>query len=283
MNFANLITLTTDFGLQDPYVGQMKGAILRRNVTARIIDLTHGIPPHDVLAAAITLRTSYSYFPGGSIHLVVVDPGVGSQRSILAASGDGHLFIAPDNGILSLLAADNRLQEVHRVENSALFPSEVSCTFHGRDIMAPVAAALAAGMPLDKVGASIDFADCVRLDLPQARITGRGIEGQVLHVDHFGNIRTSITSAVLSRFQPGSFQGIEIGGEWINAITTTYSQRPPGDLIAVIDSSGYLELAVNKGSAAEVIGCRPGDPVVVHMKEEEITQPGKTILQEREK
>ncbi|HEB49076.1 MAG TPA: hypothetical protein ENI89_00550 [Desulfobulbus sp.] len=266
MNFANLITLTTDFGLQDPYVGQMKGAILKRNVTARIIDLTHGIPPHDVLSAAITLRTSYSYFPDGSIHLVVVDPGVGSQRSILAAVGDGHLFIAPDNGTLTLLAADGKLQEVHRVENRALFPSEVSCTFHGRDIMAPVAAALAAGMPLDKVGTAVDFGDCVRLDVPQPRITEQGIEGQVLQVDRFGNIRTTITTAALSRFQPDSFNGIEIGRERINAIATTYSQRPPGDLIAVIDSSGYLELAVNKGSAAEVTGCRPGDPVTVHMK-----------------
>ncbi len=268
MSFTNLITLTTDFGLQDPYVGQMKGAILKRNVTARIIDLTHGIPPHDVLTAAITLRTSYSYFPEGSVHLAVVDPDVGSQRPILAAGGDGHLFVTPDNGILSLLAADGRLETVHRLENRALFPSEVSCTFHGRDIMAPVVAALAGGMPLDKVGPTIDFARCVRLDLPQPHITERGIEGQVLHVDRFGNIRTTITTATLSRFQPSSFKGIEIGSERITTIATTYSQRPPGDLIAVIDSSGYLELAVNKGSAAEITGCRPGDPVIVYMNEE---------------
>ncbi|MFP7753960.1 S-adenosyl-l-methionine hydroxide adenosyltransferase family protein [Thermodesulfobacteriota bacterium B35] len=272
MNFANLITLTTDFGLQDPYVGQMKGAILKRNVTARIIDLTHGIPPHDVLTAALTLRTSYSYFPDGTIHLVVVDPGVGSQRSILAATGDGHLFIAPDNGILSLLAADNRLKHVHRVENRTLFPSEVSCTFHGRDIMAPVAAALAAGMPLNRVGPEVSFADCERLDLPRPRISAQGIEGQVLHIDRFGNVRTTITTALLSRFQPGSFACIEIGGERINTIATTYSQCPPGDLIAVIDSSGYLEIAVNKGSAAEVTGCGPGDPVIVRMKNQAMAE-----------
>lgn len=263
---CNIITLTTDFGLQDPYVGQMKGAILKGNITARIIDLTHAIPPHDILTAAVTIRTSYRYFPRGAIHLVVVDPGVGSGRSILAAAGDNHLFIAPDNGVLSILAADNKLDTIHRVENSSLFPSEVSGTFHGRDIMAPVAAALTGGLPLDKVGPATKYDDCVKLGLPKPIINDKAIEGQVLHIDHFGNIRTTITSKSLGRFQPSGFSGIEIGGHRIPAVSNTYSEYPQGKLVAVIDSSGYLEIAVNKGSAAEVTGCRPGDPVVVRME-----------------
>lgn len=268
MNFANIITLTTDFGLQDPFVGQMKGAILKRNITARIIDLTHGIPPHDVLGAAVAIRTSYRYFPKGTIHLIVVDPGVGSQRSILAAAGEDQLFIAPDNGLLTLLALENSIQAVHRVENSSLFPSEVSSTFHGRDIMAPVAAALAGGLPLDKVGPETTFTKCVQLDVPEPVIEKEGIAGQVMHIDHFGNIRTTITARHLSNFQPSSFAGITIGDHTVDSILSTYAEQPTGKLIALIDSSGYLELAENRGNAARLTGCALGDPVVVRIREE---------------
>ena len=269
MNFANIITLTTDFGLQDPYVGQMKGAILKRNITARIIDLTHGISPHDVLGAAVAIRTSYRYFPKGTIHLIVVDPGVGSQRGILAATGESQLFIAPDNGLLTLLALDNSIEAVHRVENSSLFPSEVSSTFHGRDIMAPVAAALAGGLPLDKVGPETTFTQCIQLDIPEPVIDKKRITGQVMHVDHFGNIRTTINTSHLSRFQPSHFAGIRIGSHTIDSILSTYSEQPAGELIALIDSSGYLELAENRGNAADLTGCSPGDKVVVLIKDKE--------------
>ncbi len=267
MNFANIITLTTDFGLQDPYVGQMKGAILKRNITARIIDLTHALAPHDILGGAITIRSSYRYFPTGTIHLVIVDPGVGSQRAILAAAGEGHLFIAPDNGLLTLLAMDQRLEAIHRVENSSLFPAEISGTFHGRDIMAPVAAALAGGLPLEKVGPATAFDDCVRLDIPEPGRTASGINGQVLHMDRFGNIRTTITTSHLSSFQPSAFRGIRIGEHVIDAISSTYKDVEEGGLVALIDSSGYLEIAVNRGHAASRLGCQPGDPVVVMIQE----------------
>ncbi len=262
----SLITLTTDFGLQDPYVGQMKGAILKQNIHVRIIDLTHAIPAHDILAAAITIRSSYRYFPAGTTHLVVVDPGVGSQRRILAASGDGHRFIAPDNGILTLLLRDSIIDTIHRVENSSLFPREISATFHGRDIMAPVAAALAAGMELDSVGPVTDPSHCVLLDLPEPIINDSGIIGQVLHIDRFGNVRTTITTASLSRFQPGSFAGIEVQGRRINTISSTYCDVPEGELLALIDSSGYLEVAVNRGHAARELDCQPGDPVIVYFR-----------------
>ncbi len=263
MSYTNIITLTTDFGLKDPYVGQMKGAILKRNISSRIFDLTHAINPHDILAGAVTIRTSYRYFPDGTIHLVVVDPEVGSQRGILAAKGDNHLFIAPDNGLLSLLVKDEKIQRIHRVENSSLFPAEVSGTFHGRDIMAPVAAALAAGLPIDRVGPEVSFSDCVQLDIPEPEIDNNRISGQMLHIDHFGNIKTNITTRHLSRFQPATFTGITISNYTINAISSTYNDQPPGELVALIDSSGYLEIAVNRGNAAELTGCSAGDPIIV--------------------
>ena len=270
MQFANIITLTTDFGLEDPYVGQLKGAILKYNISARIIDICHSIPAHDILTAAVTIRTSYTYFPKGTIHLVIVDPGVGSQRRILAATAGKHLFIAPDNGALSLLFKDNMIQTVHRVENASLFPSEISSTFHGRDIMAPIAAAVAGGMALDKVGPAAEISSCAHLNLPEPNISGSRIDGQVLHVDRFGNIRTNITTTDLtsdqSNFQPASFSGIRIKGHTINNISNTYSDSPSGSLVAVIDSAGYLEIAVNRGSAARLTECCIGDPLVVLME-----------------
>lgn len=269
MKFANLITLTTDFGLQDPFVGQIKGAILRRNINTRIIDLTHAIAAHDILGGAVTIRSSYHYFPKGSVHMIIVDPEVGTQRMIIAMMADDHIFIAPDNGSLTLIMRDKKVQAVHRVSNRALFPSEVSATFHGRDIMAPVAAALASGMTLDQVGPQIDIKDCVQLDIPKTHVDENGITGRVIGVDRFGNIRTTINSSHISRYQPGSFAGIFIGSHQINAISSTYADTAAGELLALIDSAGHLELAMNRGNAAEKTGCKIGDPVTIVMNQEE--------------
>lgn len=265
MSPNSIITLTTDFGLKDPYVGQLKGAILRRNTEARIIDITHAIPPQDILAAALTLQTSFHYFPEGTVHMTVVDPGVGSQRAILAGEGNMHCFIAPDNGILSPLIADKRISSLYRIENSTLYPSKVSSTFHGRDIMAPVAAALAGGLTLEEVGPKVSLDSCILFNIPKPVIRAGSIEGQVLAIDHFGNIRTNITAASISRFQPECFAGIELGGQVITTITTAYSQCPVGSFTGIIDSSGYLEIAVNKGNARKRTGALVGDPVSVRM------------------
>jgi S-adenosyl-L-methionine hydrolase (adenosine-forming) len=265
LHVTNLITLTTDFGLEDPFVGQVKGIILRRNINARIVDLTHAIEPHDILGGAITLRSSYHFFPAGSVHLVVVDPGVGSRRKILALRADGHIFIAPDNGTLTLVLRDRQVQALHLVTDSSLFLSKVGATFHGRDIMAPVAAVLAAGMPLDRVGPAISVDRCVLLDVPKPLRDENGITGLVLGADKFGNIRTSITVEDLGGFQhpfPGS---VILGSIRIDAIVTTYSERTEGELLALIDSTGHLEIAVNRGNAAKQTGCRVGDPVRVVM------------------
>ncbi|HHO48531.1 MAG TPA: hypothetical protein ENN06_08800 [Desulfobacteraceae bacterium] len=263
MRGPNLITLTTDFGLDDPFVGQLKGAILSRNISTRIVDLTHAVAPHDVLGAAMVINAGYPFFPAGSVHVVVVDPGVGSRRIIVALRADDHLFIAPDNGALTLILRDRKVQALHRVANRSLFQPQVSSTFHGRDIMAPVAAALAGGMTLAGVGPEICVEQCRTLEIPRAHHDDSGITGAVTGMDRFGNIRTSITAADLDRHRSAMIAGIEIGANRINTVVSTYSDRPAGELLALIDSTGHLEIAVNRGNAAMRTGCLIGDPVRV--------------------
>ncbi len=263
-NNSAIFSLTTDFGLQDPYVGQLKGALLKGCPSATIVDLTHAIPAWDVVTAAITIRTSYTYFPPATIHLIVVDPGVGSQRAILAAAGEGHFFIAPDNGILSLLVADHKIESIHRVEQPAFFPATVSPTFHGRDVMAPVATALVKSRTLDDLGPSVSLASIRMAIVPSAVHEPGSLHGQVQRIDHFGNIRTNIRLGG-GRFDPATFSFLEIGNQRIIQFFQTYHQAKAGSLLVLVDSSGYLEIAANRANAAELLGCMPGDPIIVHL------------------
>ncbi|MBM9536395.1 SAM hydrolase/SAM-dependent halogenase family protein [Desulfobulbus alkaliphilus] len=258
-----VITLTTDFGLTDPYVGQLKGALLKGCRTATIVDLTHAIPPWDVAAAAITVRTSYVFFPSGTVHLAVVDPQVGSRRPILAAAGDEHLFVGPDNGILSLLIKDGRIEVLHRLTNPVFFSSPVSCTFHGRDIMAPLAAYLAGGGSLADIGPAVAPRDVIMISEPSVSRQGHRLHGQVRHIDHFGNIRTNIPCCS-SSVDLCTFVGLEIGGCWLPHLVRTYSEVAPGGLLVLVDSSGYLEIAANQANAALQLGSTIGDEVIVH-------------------
>jgi hypothetical protein len=258
----NLVTLLTDFGLDDPYVGQLKGAMLCRNPTVRIIDLCHAVPHQDILAAARTLHASYSYFPPGSIHLTIVDPGVGSQRRLLAAFSDEHLFIAPDNGILSLLLKEQMIKSVRLLGNPSLFAQNISPTFHGRDIMAPAAAALAGGFPYQDIGRQVEVASCLQLPLPRPVMAVGSITGQVIQIDHFGNLRTNITQAAVERLASSGQVTVSIRGQQVS-LGRIYAEVDPGCLLALIDSAGYLELAVNRDSAAQVLGCAVGEPVLV--------------------
>lgn len=261
-----IISLTTDFGLQDTYAGQLKGALLKGCPSAALVDLTHAIPPWDVVTAAITIRTSFAFFPVGTIHLIVVDPGVGGGRSILAACGSGHQFVAPDNGILSLLVADQKLERAHRVEHPEFFRPGASPTFHGRDVMAQVVAALAQGRPLEDVGPAADIRHLVTAIVP-ATVPGTDcLHGQIQRIDHFGNIRTTIRGG-RGGFDPAGFAGLDIGGQRINTLARTYAEARPGQLLALLDSSGYLEVAANQASAAEILDCAPGDPVTLHLKQ----------------
>lgn len=263
---ANCISLLTDFGLEDAYIGQMKGAILSRNPTVRIVDLCHAIPSQDVQAAALMLQASWPFLPAGTVHLTVVDPGVGSDRRILAALSAEHLFIAPDNGLLYPLLEDGTIRQVRFLDNPALVAAAISPTFHGRDIMAPAAAMLAGGFPFAKAGPAIKHAVCVHLHLPKPVLKDGCLQGQILGRDHFGNLRSNISKADLQTFASLTDLLVHICGQQLS-VSRTYTDTPPGTLLALIDSSGYLEIAVNQGSAAEMLACTAGEPVTVLRKE----------------
>ncbi|MDY0391462.1 SAM hydrolase/SAM-dependent halogenase family protein [Desulfobulbus oligotrophicus] len=264
-----LITLTTDFGLQDPYVGQLKGALFKGYSAITVVDLTHAIPAWDVAAAARVIRSSYHYFPDGTIHLIVVDPGVGGQRALLVAAGDGHFFVAPDNGVLSMLVADNRIDTIHRVERPDFFRSSVSATFHGRDIMAPVAAVLAASTNLEQFGPAVEPGSIRTILVPESVRKDGCVSGQVQRIDHFGNIQTSIQAGDVV-FEPSAFDFLQIGDHRISQFVRTYQDAAPGSLLVLINSSGHVEIAANQASAAERIGCIQGDPVTLHLLEAEL-------------
>ena len=252
-----LITLTTDFGLTDPYVGQLKGALLFRCPTATLIDLTHAVPAWDLLAAAITLHSSYRFFPRNTVHLIVVDPGVGSARAIVAAQGQGHFFVCPDNGILSLLLDEGAIEAACTIKPA--HAAVVSPTFHGRDCMAPASAALALGRPIGELGEAMALEQLQRLPSWQAQLTAQGWQGRVLGIDHFGNLRTSIRAQELQ-----GFKKLEINGQAVQQQVATYSEIAAGSLAVLIDSCGFVEIAANQASAAAIIGAAIGDVVTVH-------------------
>lgn len=248
-----IITLTTDFGLADAFVGTMKGVILGIAPEARIVDLSHDVRSYDVLDAAVLIDSAYRYFPKGTVHVIVVDPGVGSARRPIAALANGHSFVAPDNGVLSAVLNGG---EAHLISNNDLFLKPVSRTFHGRDIFAPTAAHLAKGAPIEAVGPRID--DALRIEFPRPRREGRRIAASVLRVDKFGNVMTNLRREDLT----GSFN-IHVNGARITRICATFSEASPQELFAVEGSAGYIELALNQASAADRFNIRAGAEIEV--------------------
>ena len=263
----SIITLLTDFGTQDEYVGLMKGVILSINPQAAVVDITHHIHSQDVVQAALTIHASYRYFPAGSVHLIVVDPGVGTDRALLALEKHKHFFIAPDNGVLTRLLEDADAAKLMRISNSDFFLSPVSRTFHGRDIIAPVGAHLSKGVGLNKLGPEMDPQAAMRLDNLRARVLKNGdIIGKIIAIDHFGNLISNIEKAQLAPYGPaGPRTGlkIKIGSRVIQGLSETYADVRPDALLALIGSRGYLEIAVNCGSAARNLKARQGDAVRV--------------------
>ena len=253
-----LVSLTTDFGTRDPYAAAMKGVLLEGCPDARIVDLTHEIGPHDVLEGALFLAAAVPYFPAGTIHVAVVDPGVGTGRRGLVAATAGQLVVCPDNGLLTLLA---RRYEVtaRAIENRALFRTPVSPTFHGRDVFAPVAAYLACGGDVSKVGPPIE--DLVRLPLPEPARSGGVVRGEVIHIDHFGNAVTNIDAPAFDALDRPL--AVAAGGRELGHLKLTYGDVPAGDALALIGSAGLLEVAVREASAADRLGLRLGDAVEV--------------------
>ncbi len=255
-----IVTLTTDFGVQDLFVGVMKGVILGINRVATLVDITHGIPPQDIPTAALVVDAASRCFPPGTVHLVVVDPGVGSERRNIALACRGQYFVAPDNGVLTAVHADSQDVAVS-LEETVFFRKPISATFHGRDIFAPVAASLSRGTPLTSFGPTIT--DLVHADLPQPTVSPTAIDGQVLMVDHFGNLITNIGGAALEAL--GANLEITIGKERIMGMQPSYAQAPPQALLAAINSFEVLEIAVNQGNAAERLQAGAGTPVRVNI------------------
>jgi len=251
-----IITLTTDFGLTDPFVGIMKGVILEIAPGVQIVDITHEVPSYDINEGAFMLDSAWRYFPVGTIHVVVVDPGVGSARRPIATSVNGHTFVAPDNGVLSWVFRSGAAV-THHITNASWFNPVVSKTFHGRDVFAPVAAHLARGDALDAVGPVIS--DYRQLPLPEVRfLPGNRLAGTVLRIDRFGNIITNLQRKHLA----GSFR-IRTGTAEVRRVASNYTEGPSGEVFAIEGSTGYIELSINQGSAAERFGVRCGSEIEV--------------------
>lgn len=254
-----IITLTTDFGAGSHYVAAMKGVILGINPAAQVVDITHAIGPQNIDEGSIVLAETAPTFPRGTIHVAVVDPGVGSARSILYAEIAGHRYICPDNGLLTRLAAQQMPSKIRCISEPQWFRRPVAVTFHGRDIMAPVAAHLSLGIDPDLLGpAPTDF---VRLQLASASMADNRIKGEVTAVDSFGNLITNITREMISHAPTDDTVGIYCDEHETRGIFQTYSDQPPMTLIALVGSNDCLELAIVQDSAAAMLGIGVGAPV----------------------
>lgn len=256
-----LITLLTDFGLADNYVGVLKGVIWGRNPAALLVDLCHQVPPQDLTAAAFLLETSWAYFPPGTIHLAVVDPGVGTSRRLLAAQAGGHYFLGPDNGLFSWVFLHQPPELVVSLENPRYWLPRPSHTFHGRDILAPVAAHLSLGTPLADLGPAVT--EWRRLPRPQPCWEEERVLGEVIYVDHFGNLVSNIEATSLQKWRRGRPLQIRLGDQVISHLGDTYMAVPPGQALALSGSHGYLEIAVNQGRAAQRLAADKGTPLVI--------------------
>jgi S-adenosylmethionine hydrolase len=251
-----VITLTTDFGLSDHYVGVMKGVILGIHAEARIVDVCHQVEPYDILGGAMTLAAAYAYFPAESVHLVVVDPGVGTKRRPILARAGSWWFVAPDNGVLELVYQQHPAK-VWALEAQRFALQPVSNTFHGRDVFAPAAALVSKNTTPEQLGYPID--DFERLDVPHPRRRGNGVcEGAVLKVDRFGNLVTNLQLADL----PTNFL-IRVGDTRISTLRASYGAAAPGEVFAIVGSSGFLEISRNQASAAEATGAAAGTAVEI--------------------
>lgn len=259
---APLITLTTDFGTRDPYVAELKGVLLSDGPPdLRIVDLSHELVPFDVHAAALFVRAALARFPRGAIHLCVVDPGVGSERAALIVRVRGQTLVGPDNGLFSYLLDGS--EEVYAIAPEWLGPRPIASTFHGRDLFAPVAAQLARGAHPSDLGVEIEA--CQRMAFPLAELSEGALHGRVIHVDRFGNLITNVDELLLREFagEGASTVAIALGEHRVQKLVDCYARGEPGELLALIGSSGLLELAAREASAAEKLGIAVGSTLRV--------------------
>ncbi len=256
-----IITLTTDFGTDSPYVAQMKGAILSINPDVNLVDISHAVPPQDIRHGAMVLADVTGLFPPGSIHVAVIDPGVGTGREIVYVKMADHHFIAPNNGVLSLVSKKEPPNMQIEITNAQFWRAEVSSTFHGRDIMGPVAAHLSLGIEPAELGEEIEKLN--RISLPEVHLGENEIRGMIISFDSFGNLITDITSSMLEfALQSGSIR-VQCGTHRVDDLVGTYGEGMPLSLVALIGSSGMLELAVVNGNAAQRLGVEVGEEIRV--------------------
>lgn len=262
-----IITLTTDFGTNDHFVGAVKGVILDIVPEAAIVDISHAVQAYDVLDGALAISQTYSYFPTGTVHMVVVDPGVGTTRRPIIASSDGYHFVAPDNGVLSMVYAKEERIHVRHVTSDHYFRQPVSNTFHGRDIFAPVAAYLAKLVDSHKFGDEIE--DYVRFAAPRPKpVAENRLRAVVLKVDRFGNMITNVTpdDAPALFAGKGGFK-IVVGNKEITEIRAAYAEGSQGEVFAILGSMGYLEIVANRAAAAQLTGVGKGAEVSILLGE----------------
>ncbi len=255
------IVLLTDFGLNDNYVGVMKGVILAIQPHAHIVDLSHSIKPHDVLEGALTLKTAYTYFPKYSIFVCVVDPGVGSKRKPILVATKDYLFLAPDNGVLTPIIDQERTYKIFEIKNDRYLIKPVSHTFHGRDIFSPVAAYLSKGLLPSRFGPRLKSIKRLELPIPVVNRKNRKIVGQVMHIDHFGNLITNIEERDLKGFSDRFH--LNIKNSVIRGLCHSYVEVKRGSVLSIIGSAGYLEISVNQGSAAKKLNVKKGERVEI--------------------
>jgi S-adenosylmethionine hydrolase len=256
-----IITLLTDFGTQDYFVGAMKGVILSINPAAQIIDITHEIPPQDIYAAAFNLLATYRDFPPGTIHVAVVDPGVGSSRRPITIECAEQYFVGPDNGLFSWICEREGKFRARQLTNEKFFRNPFSSTFHGRDVFAPVAAALSNGVNTGEFGPVID--DLVRLESLKPKTTDKGIEARIIHIDRFGNCITNLTRDLFTRDKPASKPRLDVNGKQVTSFREFFADdASDGDeLFVIIGSAGFAEIAARNRSAASMVNARRGQSI----------------------
>jgi S-adenosylmethionine hydrolase len=256
-----VITLLTDFGTKDHYVASMKGVILNINPRCLLIDITHQVSPHDIREGAFILANAYSYFPKGTIHLSVVDPGVGGIRKPILLVTQNYFFVGPDNGFFTLVAQREKVKQVVALTKKKYFLSKISSTFHGRDIFAPVAAHLSLGIKPNAFGYETNYLKELRVQKPIMK-EGK-LLGEILHIDAFGNLVSNIDEAKLFRFIQSRPFVILVGGKVISGLKTGYLEGKKGELIAILGSGGFLEISIREGNAKKTLKVKRGDIIQV--------------------
>jgi S-adenosylmethionine hydrolase len=260
-----MITLLTDFGTQDYFVAALKASILTINPEAQLVDITHEVAAHDISEAAFTLSACYRDFPAGTVHLAVVDPGVGSSRRPIVVRSNGHTFVGPDNGLFDLVISGCGNPHVVHATNRKFFRERISSTFHGRDIFAPLAAHLDLGIDISEIGPQIG--DCQRLGIAQPTLKADEIIGEVIHIDRFGNCITNLTRNEIDVTRPLRGAGLSVGSERVTRLVDHFADAPEGRLFAYLGSAGYIEIALWCQSAASRFGITRGTQVRIESSE----------------